>query len=96
VHAQLCKLQVRGRVRSITLQTESDNVPEQRVQLGQEEAAEAVVVVAAAEAAEAGLRTPVQVHPRAPVRQVDASPLEAAAEAEAEEAAQDSRSALIR
>jgi hypothetical protein len=61
------------------------------VQLGQEVAAEAVVAVVAGEA---GPRTPVQVHLRAPVRQVDASPLEVAAEeeAEAEEAAQDSRS----
>lgn len=84
LHAQLRKL--RG-IRWIILQRETEKtVPERRVQPGQEAVAAAVVV-----AGEAEPPTPVQVHLRVPVRQVDASPLEAAAAEEAEEgAAQDS------
>jgi hypothetical protein len=86
VHAQLCKLQVHRRVRSIALLRESEKVPERQVQLEQE-----VVVAAAAEP-----QTLVQVHLRAPVRLVDAPPLEEAAVEEGEEeAARDSRSTLI-
>ena len=61
------------------------------MQPGQEAVAAAVVVGGVAEPP-----TPVQVHLRAPVQQVDASPLEAGAAEEAEEgAAQDSHSILV-
>jgi len=87
MHAQLRKLQVRPRVRSIYFQRQSERVPERQVQLGQEEAA-----VAAAVAAEP--QTPVLAQIRAPVRQVDASPPEA--EVAGVEAARDSHSTLIK
>jgi hypothetical protein len=92
VHAQLCKLQVHRRVRSIALLRESEKVPERQVQLEQE----VVVAAAAVVAGEAEPQTLVQVHLRAPVRLVDAPPLEEAAVEEGEEeAARDSRSTLI-